>query len=251
MLKNKLLIFSLCLAPITSAYAVFGGATVKAIDPIFPNAVGIYNQETGSTCSGVLLSSRLVLTAAHCLTEDRANIRLFFGGDVSVAPARRIADGVRHPEYRDDSTGSHRHDLAIIKIKGSAPEGFVPAKFLENIEALENMAPTWVAGYGTMDAKVDVGMGVLRKTILPIRDVHFSQSEISLMQTRDFGVCVGDSGGPSYIFVGDQAQVWGIAHKVYAYGGNVCMFGSAYTRVDYYRDWIEKTSRALVNRKSD
>ncbi|MGE5086853.1 MAG: S1 family peptidase [Bacillota bacterium] len=251
MWKNKLLILSISLAPMTSAYAVFGGATVKATDPIFSSAVGIYNKETGSTCSGVLLSSRLVLTAAHCLTEDRSNIRLFFGADVSVAPTRRIADGVRHPEYRDDSTGSHRHDLAIIKIRGSAPEGFAPAKFLENIDALENMAPTWVAGYGTMDAKLDVGIGILRKTILPISDVNFSPSEISLMQSRDFGVCVGDSGGPSYIFVGDQAYVWGIAQKVYSYGGNVCMFGSAYTRVDYYRDWIEKASRTLVNRKSD
>ncbi|MFM6928032.1 MAG: S1 family peptidase [Bdellovibrio sp.] len=251
MLRHTLLILTLSLAPLTSAYAVFGGATVKSADPIYVSAVGIYNKETGSTCSGVLLSSRLVLTAAHCLTEDRGNIRLFFGENVSSSPTRRVADGVRHPEYRDDSTGTHRHDLAIIKIRGSAPEGFVPAKFLENIEALENLAPTWVAGYGTKDAKLDIGMRILRKTLLPIRDVHFSESEVSLIQTPDYGVCVGDSGGPSYIFVGDQVYVWGIAHKVYAYGGNVCMFGSAYTRVDYYRDWIERTSKTLENRKSD
>lgn len=248
MWKNTLLIFTLSLAPMTSAQAVFGGAEVKPADPIYSSAVGIYNVKTESTCSGVLLSDRLILTAAHCLTEDRANLRLFFGADIANAPVRRVAEGIRHPEYRDDSTGVHRHDLAIIKIKGLAPEGFVPAKFLENIDALEELAPTWVAGYGTMDIKLDIGMRVLRKTILPIRELHFSQSEISLIQTPDFGVCVGDSGGPSYIFVGDQAYVWGIAHKVYSYGGNVCTFGSVYTRVDYYRDWIEKVSRTLENR---
>lgn len=245
MWKNILLLFTLSLVPITSAYAVFGGAIVKTADPIYPSAVGIYNIKTESTCSGVLLSDRLVLTAAHCLTEDHKNIRLFFGGDVTTASIRHIADGVRHPDYRDDSVGTHRHDLAIIKIKGSAPEGFFPAKFLEDINVFENLAPTWVAGYGTVDAVRDRGMRVLRKTILPIREVNFSQSEVSLIQTPSYGVCVGDSGGPSYIFVGDQIYVWGIAHKVYSFGGNVCTFGSAYTRVEYYKDWIEKASAIL------
>ena len=245
MLKHILISAFLTLIPLASAHAVFGGIEVKETDRIIENTVGIYNKVYDTTCSGVLLADNLIVTAAHCLTPDHSNIRIFFGANVSGAPVRRVVDGIRHPDYRDDARGAHQHDIAVIKFRGSIPEGFKPAKFLENMDVLENMSPTAIAGYGTVDALRDRGLRVLRKTVLPIRDIRYSPSEISLIQSPDTGACAGDSGGPSYVYVGEQPYIWGIAQKVYSYGSNECMFGSAYTRIDYYRDWIEKTARTL------
>lgn len=142
-------------------------------------------------------------------------------------------------------------DTALIKFAGTIPEGFVPAKLLASRDALHDNAPVVVAGYGVdQDNLVEVtpekdpdfdkkvrqaiivctvdkvtskktcytdemgGEGVLRTTNLKIAGA-INDTELALEQKDGKAACKGDSGGPAYVQVGDEYQLWGVTSRVF------------------------------------
>lgn len=92
--------------------AIMRGRPVEAKD--HPEAVVITCRNTSERqerwCSGALLSSKLVLTAAHCVAGfDAWEVLAPYAKDGAVRSATRVAKV--HPEYR---AGSPDNDLALL-----------------------------------------------------------------------------------------------------------------------------------------
>lgn len=125
-------------------------------------AIFTYDASTAawkSPCSGVLLSPRLVLTAALCNATSTSKVLLlgtsladFPAAGTGSAPApARVVDVSRarpHPRYERRARDS-AYDVAVLELAGDAPDG---ARFIKvNVDRAAPAAGAFVRafGYGT------------------------------------------------------------------------------------------------------
>lgn len=122
-------------------------------------AIFTYNESTAtwkSPCSGVLLSARLVLTAALCDATRTSKVLLlgasladFSAAGTGSAPARvvNVSRARAHPRY-EPGTMSSAYDVALLELAGDAPDG---ARFIKvNVDRAAPAAGAFVRalGYG-------------------------------------------------------------------------------------------------------
>ncbi|KAK0148110.1 Chymotrypsin B [Merluccius polli] len=109
---------TICLVLLTSCVCgeaeIFGGKEVK--DHSMPYMVLLLQSTGKPVCGGTLLSSRWVLTAAHCtdITEVRLGVDSFekSQNDESVQ-VQKVVKTYPHPEYDNHIKV---HDLQLLKV---------------------------------------------------------------------------------------------------------------------------------------
>ncbi|MES2802722.1 MAG: trypsin-like serine protease [Bdellovibrionota bacterium] len=224
-----------------------------------------------STCTGSLIASDIVLTAAHCIADGglRSIAVLFSLDDLKVTEEQVIyaVKGVVHQDFMptDDKTQVW-NDIAIVKLEKAAPADFKLAVLpnAETIKQLTKGSKLTLAGYGITNAvirkllkdkngKVIIGKdgqpatielpghgsGTLRRVSnIAVAGITADQKEISFDQQTLRGACHGDSGGPALLKLTDGTYIQvGVTSRGTNPLGN-CNEGAIYTGVAGQLDWI-------------
>lgn len=240
---------------INEQQGVIGGDTVEAGTSVSRSTVGLYDNKSKALCTGTLISEELVLTAAHCIDPTSNELVVYFGRDFKNADKSLMRPAVRtlvHAQY-EPSRAEDTHDIALIRIQGPLPEGFVPAPLLKDYSQVQKDTRIIVAGFGlNWSWGIKRGAGTLRTTDLKVKRAQYGSSEVMIDQSLRKGICSGDSGGPAYLEVEGRLHLLGVASR----GDSIplpltpnCFIMSIFTRVDAFADWIKSSSEILMSIK--
>ncbi|XP_015040734.1 granzyme C [Drosophila pseudoobscura] len=213
-------------------------------------------------CSGILLSSRAVLTAAHCVTDwfkapmNPRALLIVFGSRLrlafyDVAECRRVDRLVLHPEYKRYK----ENDLAVLQLSQRIPS---------NMRHVRPLVTRDSSGFATAGKRcITMGWGqvyphgpysnqILALDVL-IRNHSFCEGKIPSYNRAghlcaepdaDGEFCPGDMGGPLIC----EDWLAGIIG-----GSHLCEGGKAmkFTNYMHHEKWIQKTVLALTAQAAD
>lgn len=195
-------------------------------------------------CGGIILNESTILTAAHCV-YDQKKVRVFPGvvDRLKLPKGYDSAKIVVHEKY--DSENLY-NDIAILKLK----DRIYFSKHVYSIN-LPSSSPdvgqkAFVSGFGTTeDGKLSrwlktfqVTIEISKFCILKYGNDYNSNLQIcagNLFNSLDF--CTGDSGGPLYF---KQSGMTWVVLGIVSFTGKQCSDGlpSVYTDVFSYCPWI-------------
>jgi secreted trypsin-like serine protease len=208
-----------------------------------PPAVAIVASKTGY-CSGTFITSRDVLTAAHCIPASGQEMAVVISGFSAKTTKAR-----KHPLY--SSFGFSPYDVAVVTIGEDAPVSPVPIEASVDVREGDTVV---LYGFGLdqdgqdVVQRVKAGGEALKATHL---DVHGVSSNSVETVSAGGDSCSGDSGGP-LLLKGSNGQ-YGIVAVVRA-GPNICEADSGYPsdntnlQFDSVRDFVlDAAPRAQLN----
>jgi V8-like Glu-specific endopeptidase len=231
-------------SPLAPSRALVGAAP----DGRFADRVAMVLMRGGSEagfCTALVLDSRTLLTAAHCLrrTRDMAVHYRDASGAPVVVP---VEAAIVHPLYRPNAVRERVLSIDVGLIRTASP---LDPRFAD--AALASGAGPSVgervilSGYGADRDDDWKSGGELRSVTLAVRE---PASNVLIWaadpEGRVAGACSGDSGAP--IWSADGAAAVAIATWAQAPHGRGCGGLTQGPRLAPLRNWIEKTRQWLA-----
>jgi endonuclease G, mitochondrial len=220
--------------------------------------------ETDWSCTGVLTAPRVVLTAAHC---GHKLTRVMVGGNKvrpGLDPRGRIIPVQRvyvHSGYKPFPL--NENDITLLVLEQCAG---VPPVNIASAGQLRMATDVQLVGFGCNDPVRPRGFGIKRHArvrVAPIIRLDESTDFSALEEVLGFhsayefvagrkglgmDSCVGDSGGPAYLFVGEgpstQYLLAGLTSRATRDAVRRCGDGGIYVRPDQFLPWIRSAMNA-------
>jgi secreted trypsin-like serine protease len=220
---------------------IIGGVALNNDSTLSQRVALLFNRKTNDVCTVSILNNQFALTAAHCVADaDAANLYLVF--DVVVrknSPIRRVASTAVSKYFKSENTRPRdTGDIALVRFADGVPRGFKAARFLPDMQLLKTGVATTAVGYGATDEAKPQQAGSLHFANLKIANSAYSDTEMTLAQTNNVGVCVGDSGGPVYHLLNGEFYLWGVISR--STSAN-CSEAAIVTNALVYLNWIQET----------
>lgn len=225
------------------------GATEKG----FPQ-VGMIVRGEHFVCTGTLVGTKTVLTAAHCLAgSPYAYTEYAFrvGQSFLDSGARNYSvSDATYPNATDSGYAFDRiiyaDDIALLYLaeQPNDPSSHLPLAPLSlylppNNAGLDPLRPTQLhfVGFGydkpDPDPAKEIPLGVVQRRSLDM-SISDASSRVFKNQDEPHNTCYGDSGGPALRLDVQPAQVVGVIS-----GGDIpCRDYGNNTRIDFYGPWL-------------
>ncbi len=267
---------------------IVGGGLLKKDSTLAKGIVYIQSKDVEGynyMCTGSLIASDLVLTAAHCIegATDEKDIKVAFTHQPECDASKNlkllgvpVAAFRIHSSWKNKEMPDERGDLALIRLKSAAPVPWKPLKLASRFIGLEN-SKIVVAGYGadSLNGKTSSSVSLRIAEVSAIQaaekdyfakasnlaelkeqkiSIYMENSEkdelLFISQSNGAGVCFGDSGGPS--MMQDETGMYvqtGVASVVLGVGeSRICGFAGGHMSVHFHRQWILDTAKDLGSR---
>ena len=261
-MRAKLILCVLLLASYPIQAIIDGETCTEDQFPASLALIKYYGNRYQVTCGATLITPDVALTAAHCVETlthdfqyyvsskaDLQNLKAhdFYPNSPVTIYVKSIAVHGRY--FRNRIT---QHDIALLFL--SRPSTIAPAKIIspKDETQLEPATLGYIVGWGQktmgLNGSVDVpAFKTCAKTF--INDVKPSLLQFGSI-VHSARQCFGDSGGAAYVEL--ESEVLGGQSKIRLAGitshgkdgDSDCQKGTYNTRVDVYRDWIEKSIKA-------
>ena len=230
------------------------------------SATVYFKNKNGSTCSGVLISERAVLTAAHCLNASTPEIvhigYIITNPNIQADNQFKVSKTILHESF-DGKTLAN--DIALIILEKNVNLPYRPIRILDPSKKFEAGVPLTVLGFSpfTRSMRQDIfetfsykilynytqdANKLRRQNVISNRNLE-AEKKIEFVQVMG-GICPGDSGGPSLVYLKGVPYLYGVnsfisSSQVQEEKYYDCEMVGASTVVASYRNWIESKLRGL------
>lgn len=221
----------------SSQVKIYGGNEVSKTARL--NVVAITDGD-GIFCSGTALTPTLIVTAAHCTIDTRAqDVKVYVGSGVEGGDVQGqyTVKKIAYSPYYDDQNYESNFDVGYLVLDEELdlPADAYTKVLVEESEIKELLvkgADSYLVGFGTRKKN---GYGVKYETMTPVKKVLKNEVVIG---ANGKDACQGDSGGPAFGKLSNgEWRVYGVVSR-----GGQCGNGGNWGLLHKNICWVAKES---------